>query len=129
MARSKEYVIPLPPIPWKRAGRNKKLFYDQQVHEKLAIGIYLNQQHGNEPAFTTPLHVEAIFYIPIPKSIKARLPFWCANLYDIDNLIKLLLDTCTTTNIWKDDRIISSLVSKKIYDKNPRTHLIIRELE
>lgn len=131
MARVKEYVINFAPIPWKRAGIHGKTFYDKQHHEKLATGLYLNQQHGNAPQFTKPIHVEAIFYMPIPKIIKKREPYkWFANFPDIDNLQKFIFDAITDTGvIWKDDRLIASLIAKKLYDKNPRTHIIITELE
>jgi Holliday junction resolvase RusA-like endonuclease len=126
----KEYIINLAPISWKRPGINKKTFYDQQKHEKLAFGLYLLQQHGDDPKFTKPLHVEVNFFIPIPDILKKREHSrWCAKYPDIDNLQKFIFDAINDTGvIWNDDRLISSLVCKKIYDKCPRTHITITEL-
>lgn len=131
MARIKEYIIEIPPIPWKRAGVHQKMFYDQQTHEKLAFGLYLNKQHGSDPKFDAPLSVELTFYMPIPKSVHRRSKYiWHHAAPDIDNLSKFCLDAINSSGIiWKDDRQVSSLVARKLYDQNPRTHLIIRELE
>ena len=131
MARMKEYVINLVPIPWKRAGVREKVFYDRQTHEKLAFGLYLNKEHGSEPKFVKPVHVEVVFYMPIPKSVSKRSRIlWHRSVPDIDNLQKFVFDAINhTRTIWEDDRIVSSLVAKKVYDNNPRTHIIITELE
>lgn len=69
--------------------------------------------------------------MPIPKIIKKREPYkWFAHFPDIDNLQKFIFDAITDTGvIWKDDRLIASLIAKKLYDRNPRTHIIITELE
>lgn len=130
MSVSREYVINLAPISWKRAGLSKKTFYDKQKHDKLACGLYLSQQHGNAPKFTKALHVECTFYIPLPASIPRReRSCWCSKFPDIDNLQKFLFDAITSTGvIWKDDALISSVHSKKLYDKEPRTHIRITEL-
>jgi Holliday junction resolvase RusA-like endonuclease len=129
MARIKEYVINFAPIPWKRI--DGRTFYDKQHHEKISTGFYLNQQHGNDPQFTKPIQVETTFYMPIPKIIKDRKSSkWDATFPKIDYLQQFIFDAITDTGvIWKDDRIIASLIAKKLYDKNPRTHIIITELE
>ncbi len=131
MAMTKEYVINLTPIPWQRAGVKGKIFYDRQMHEKLAFGLYLNKEHGSAPKFVKPVHVEVTFYMPIPKTVKKRsLMIWHRSAPDIDNLQKFVLDAINgTQSIWEDDRIVSSLVAKKVYDRHPRTHIIITELE
>jgi Holliday junction resolvase RusA-like endonuclease len=122
---SKEYVININPISWKRPGINKKRFYDQQAHEKLATGIYLLQQHGKSPTFTKPLHVEANFYMPIPAHTgKREKTNWCSKFPDLDNLSAFIFDCINDTGvIWKDDKLVVSLISKKVYDKNsPHTY-------
>jgi crossover junction endodeoxyribonuclease RusA len=131
MLRSKEYVINISPVRWKRPGLCRKRFYDQQKHEKLATGLFLVQQHAGEPRFDSPVHVEITFHMPIPARIKERKnKFWCLNTPDIDNLSAFVFDAITQTEvIWKDDCIVCSMTCKKVYDRNPRTHIIIKELE
>ena len=68
--KSKTYIIPINPIPWKRAGINTSTFYDRQKKEKLACGLYLINAHGDAPRFEGPLKVTAQFYLQQPKSIK-----------------------------------------------------------
>lgn len=127
---TKEYVIPVNPISWKRPGLRDKKFYDGQCHNKLSCGLHLRHQHGDAPQFVKPIHLEVVFYLPQPKLIKNRNKVWSSSYPDIDNLQKFLFDAINDTGvIWIDDRIVSSLTAKKIYDKNPRTCVIIRELE
>lgn len=129
--RVKEYVIPGNPIAWKRTGLNDKRFYDRQMHEKLAIGIYFQQQHGNEKLFSDALELEMVFYMPILAAYKGKTSYyWHMTLPDLDNLQKFMLDTITQTGVvWKDDRQVSSIIAKKVHDCNPRTHIIVRELD
>lgn len=130
MARSKEYIINIAPIPWKRPRLKHKTFFDSQTQDKLFFGLHLNKQHGDDPKFDNPVHVDATFYMPIPKTLhKRKRTQWVSTFPDIDNLQKFIFDTLTQTGIWKDDCIVSSLVARKIYDKEPRTHIIITELE
>ncbi len=127
----KEYVLNVHPIGWMRAGLKHKRFYDRQTHDKLATGIYLQQQHAGEPKFTKPVHVDCVFYMQSPRVIKAgKSTIWCAQVPDLDNLVKFSLDAINDTGvIWSDDRIVTSLTAKKIWDNNPRTHIVIKELE
>lgn len=121
----KTYVINIPPIAWKRAGKNGKKFYDQQSHEKIAFGLYLAQQHGDLPLFSVPLMVEMTFYIAPPKTVKKRTPY-VASYPDIDNLMKFVLDAAKDVMI--DDRLVCILQGTKLYDMNPRTEITITEL-
>lgn len=131
MLRIMEYTVNLTPIRWKRPGLRGKRFYDEQVHDKLATGLFLAQQHGSQPKFESPVHVDITFHMPIPKKVcERRKGTWCPSTPDIDNLSAFLFDAITQTEvIWKDDCIVCSLVCKKIYDSNPRTHIVIKELE
>jgi Holliday junction resolvase RusA-like endonuclease len=126
----KTYVIPLNPIPWKRAGLAGHTFFDKQTKEKLAMGLYLIQQHGNDPKFKGPLKLDMHFRMPIPKSISKRKHSEYQSTYpDIDNLIKMVLDTINNTEtIWEDDKQVAEISSTKIYDTKPRTIIIISEI-
>ena len=72
MLRRVEYIIEIPPIPWKRAGVHEKHFFDRQTQEKLFYGLSLQKQHGTQPMFDKPVKVELFFFMPIPKSMKRR---------------------------------------------------------
>lgn len=132
--REREYILNVAPISWERPGLNKaRRFFDKQAQDKLHIGCGLRNQHGDDtPKFMGPLHVDITFYLPEPikgPRYTKKLP-WSAARPDIDNLQKFIFDTITDTKmIWGDDSHVASLVAKKFYDKNPRTHIIIRELE
>ena len=126
--REKHYTIPLKPIPWKRCGLSGTKFFDTQVSDKIAFGLYLNQQHGSEPMFSGPVALDVTFFMSSQNKIKRTGPHYSTP--DLDNLLKLLLDAIVNTKtIMTDDRLISFITAKKIYDKNPRTEFTIRELE
>lgn len=128
--RTKTYIIPIQPIAWKRAGLNGSLFFDRQKAEKLATGLYLSQAHNNEEPFSGPLSMDVTFYLPAPRDKKSRTPgIYCYKTPDLDNLIKFLCDSCNDANIWEDDKLVCKITTQKIYDKNPRTVLILTELE
>lgn len=128
------YTIPLDPMAWKRAGVNfdKRLFFDQQKNEKIALGLYLLREHGNAPKWSGPIAVDVICYIKIPKSIKDRnlngSP-WCDVKPDDDNYAKLIRDAINDTQtIWGDDCQVADGRTRKVYDKNPRTVITIYSL-
>jgi len=97
----------------------------------ISFGLYLNKIHNDEPFFSNPIHIEATFYMPIPvKLVKDRdrhIALYHANVPHLENLYKFLLDAMKDVLI-ADDRVICSLSLKKVYDKEPRTELIITEV-
>jgi Holliday junction resolvase RusA-like endonuclease len=130
MSQFKEYVINFNPISWKRAGLNKKTFYDTQKHEKLATGLHLKQQHGDLPQFKGPLRVEITFRLPFPKALRdRRKDLWCDTRPDMDNLTAFLFDTINDVGtIWSDDCQVASQSVDKVYGRTPSTCIIIKEL-
>lgn len=127
--RSKSYVINVPPISWARAGRNAGRYFDTQALEKLSFGLHLANQHNEEPLFGCAIHIDITFFMPMHKSLKKReKTLYHSAAPDIDNLCKFLLDSLKGVVI-VDDRKISSLSAKKVYDKVPRTELVITEVE
>jgi Holliday junction resolvase RusA-like endonuclease len=131
--RSIIYTIPRKPIAWQRPVtiRYTGAVYDPQVTEKNTIGLYILRDHKNQPMFQGPLHLEATFYLPIPKLNRNReTSIYHSKRPDCDNFLKLVMDSITKTNIvWKDDNQVAKITAQKLYDKNPRTVLIITELE
>lgn len=126
--RSKSYCINLPPIPWQRPRLNGKRFFDGQQQDKVSFGLYLAQQHGNDPLFDCPLHLDVTFFMPYPSKGIRKYGLYHVNRSDLDNLIKFLLDLSHDI-LFKDDKIICSMIAKKIYDRKPRTEFTLTELE
>jgi len=130
-----KYTIPIVPVAWKRAGHSGRHFYDQQQHEKLAFGLYMAQQHDNEPPFTTAFELRIVFFMPQPY---ARLQRWKSlgkeefhhsTIPDLDNLEKHILDTAQQANIITNDKLCCSCCKRKIYDKNPRVEFYFIEID
>ena len=127
--RSKSYRINISPIAWQTVVRNSSRSYDNNAKDRISFGLYLNQQHNEEPFFANPVHVEATFFMPIAKTLKGREDsFYHSKTPYMDNLYQFLLDAMKGVVI-ADERVISSLSLKKVYDKEPRTELIITEVE
>lgn len=126
----KTYCINLPPQAWKRAGISGQRFYDQQIHEKLAFGLFMTQQHGKDKPFEGILHLDVTFFMAIPKGRKNKDIGSPHSKYpDLDNLLKLLCDTMVKSGILVDDRFISSITASKVYDINPRTIFTLKQIE
>ena len=123
--RSKAYCINIAPITWQRATRRD---YALKTKDAISFGLYLNQQHNDEPFFSNPIHIEATFYMPVTQRVtKDKQIFYHANVPHLENLYKFLLEAMKDVLI-ADDRVICSLSLKKVYDKEPRTELIITEV-
>ncbi len=128
--RTKEYIIYLKPRPWQRARLNGKHFFDGQAKDKLAFGLYLSKLHGTEPMFEGPISVTMLFYMALPKSMAQAINQGKYHIKrpDHDNLVAYVNDAAQGI-LWADDCIIAEAKQVKIYDKIPRTHLIVTELK
>jgi Holliday junction resolvase RusA-like endonuclease len=126
--RSKTYCINVSPISWQRAGMNKARFFDKQVQDKIAVGLLLRKQHGNDPLFDGPLGIDIIFYIKHSKVKPKPLVKWHFTTPDVDNFLKFIFDAMRSV-VMVDDRLFSQVNMTKVYDMNPRTEFTIRELE
>lgn len=125
------YVIAGRPTPLSRprfSSFNSRV-YDPQKAAKVVPIISLASQHNDEPLLDGPLHLDIIFYMPIPlkgnRSNKYKIngtPH-CIKP-DLDNLIKWIGDISCGV-IYRDDALIASITSKKVYDLNPRTEFVI----
>ena len=130
--RSLKYKIDLAPLAWKRCmidsrGGNPK-FFDGQAKDKVIFGLTIVKQHGNANRFSVPIHMDIVFYMPLPKTnkkYKADEPF--VGKSDLDNLVKFLLDTLVDADILSDDNIVWSITCKKVYSKLPRSEFTITE--
>jgi Holliday junction resolvase RusA-like endonuclease len=102
--------------------------YDAHTRDKVCFGLYLSQQHGEEPFFDKPIHIDVTFYLPIPKPVKDKPTSLSRTASpSLDCLYKFFIDAIKDILI-ADNRVICSLSMKKVYDKEPRTELLITEV-
>ncbi len=123
------YVIHGEPVPLARARFGDGRVYDSQKNLKLITTITLQSQHDDAPFFEGPISLNLSFYLPIISAKKIKLnckPHTQAP--DLDNLIKYIADVASGI-LYKDDRTICSIVARKYYSTNPRTEIILREIE
>lgn len=127
-----KFTIPGDPIAWCRAGMGKGRFYDKQKHEKLVCGITVSQQFGLSELLVKPLHLDATFYFRIPKNhFKKKdemrgtpMPY----TPDLDNLLKFICDSCMGV-LYKDDSLVTSVSSRKIWGEESKTEFSFTEIE
>ncbi len=132
--RSMHFIINDTPVALARCRMtgNGKVF-DSQKQQKMIIGLSLAAQLGSKPLFTGPLEVDLKFFFPISKSKspKHRLEQrGKPHIFkpDIDNCIKMYLDCASGGVLFKDDAIIATIHSQKIYDDIARVEILITEL-
>lgn len=127
------FTIPGNPIPLARARINPKAFFGSAKHKmwdpqkelKLVTAITLQNQFDKAGFFTGPIHLDVIFYMPIPKCIsKKKKESICGTHHiakpDLDNLVKFICDSAHGI-LYHDDSLIASITTKKLYDLDPRT--------
>lgn len=127
--RSKTYRINVTPIAWTRVARSSiNRLYDAQARDKVSFGLYLAQQHNDEPFFTNPIHLDVVFYMPYPKPTKEQpTSIYHATTPYMENLLRFFIDALKDIVI-TDDRVICSFSVKKVYDREPRTEIVITEV-
>lgn len=94
-----------------------------------------NACKGAQMPENAPLRLNAIFYMPIPKSVSKRLRERMANetvfhtkKYDLDNLMKSLADGCCGI-AYRDDNQIAEIRARKVYSEHPRVECVIKTID
>jgi Holliday junction resolvase RusA-like endonuclease len=110
--------------------------YDPSSEQKDTFALILQQQAPEVP-ISTPISLEAIFFMSRPKGhygtgaksefLKDSAPEWHTSKPDCDNLIKFCTDALIGI-YYKDDSLICELVARKVYSERPRTELTITTL-
>jgi Holliday junction resolvase RusA-like endonuclease len=90
--------------------------YDPSKSDKDIFVMHCNHHRPKEP-FDFPLHVYLQFHFLNRKS-----------LGDVDNLIKFVFDALNGI-FWKDDRYIDRVTAVRVFKGNPRTEVIIMEVD
>lgn len=139
-----KFVIEGDPISWKRpAGKFHR--YDEQKVQKQKVRASLLQQWNNAyESENKKIQMEAS-NLSMAQSFEVSYTFLFstkqfesiaqknAKLWDftphntkpdVDNLVKFYSD-CANGILWKDDAQVSVCNSKKLFDENPRTEMVI----
>ncbi len=123
-------TIPGIPIAMQRprvfilAGRSK--VYNPQLAKKKKVMATITQTGVRKLIGRQAIHVQLVFYMPIPKSYARHIkPGRMHNKKpDIDNMIKFILD-CMNGIAYEDDAQICKISALKIYSHQPRTEITI----
>jgi len=126
---SKEFmfVIPIDPIPWKRPGQSRYGRFDLQKAVKDQLrAIFIRGMDKHQPLLGK-VHLSLIFHMPIPKSLpKKERDGWHSKKPDLDNLIKLVLDSMNGI-CFRDDSQVCFIIAMKGYSDDPRTEILMVE--
>lgn len=106
-------------MAWARPAPSGGRMWDTQKQIKFQYGMYLRQQHADEPFLVGPLHLDIKFYFHIPRTTKKQAGDLHMYKPDLSNLIKLIEDVGSGI-LYQDDALIASIVASKHYDLNPR---------
>lgn len=107
-------------------GSNFPHAYDSQKKFKESLKWQIRSQYREAP-LKVPVKLDLLFFMPIPKSTPKFKQRQMVNGLlahtkkpDLDNLIKLILDTCNGL-LFDDDSCICEMRAKKIYSDKPGT--------
>lgn len=81
--------------------------------------------HGEWYKTAAPVRVEAVFFLPRPKTVKREYPTVAP---DGDKLSRGLLDALTTAGVYEDDAQVVDLIALKRYSDKPGVSVIVTEL-
>lgn len=126
-------TIPGDPIPQKRARVSRNRFYDPLSIIKKQLQPIVESQVDIKAILTVPIEADITFYMPFTKATSKSQR--CSNAYvphskrpDLDNLLKFYLDLLNGI-VYFDDSLIAKLTAKKLYSVEPKTVIIIKQLE
>lgn len=78
--------------------------------------------------FDGPVHVDVAFVMPRPKSAPKKREPAADKKPDIDKLLRAVLDSVSSSGVWRDDSQVVSVISEKRIAKlgeTPGCHLLI----
>ena len=98
------------------------------------FGLFANR-YGPAIPEEGAIALRAVFYMYIPKSwsktkqdLARQQKIFHTSTPDLDNLIKLVKDSCNKI-IWKDDSQVVLEMGTKFFSDNPRTEISVEVLE
>lgn len=106
-----KFSIPGNPLPKQRPRSSKGRFYSPSSKEEKRVADHIRAQMDRKKPCGSEVAVTVRFY----RGDKRRV--------DLDNMLKLVLDSANGI-IWEDDYLIVQIQARKSYDKeHPRTEL------
>ena len=135
------FTITGQPIALKRhrVAKNGRM-YDPSYKDKKQIWLQIAKYKPKQP-FAGDIYLKVIFYFKRPKKHfrSGKYSHLLKDAYkdmvyhsfkpDLDNLLKLLLDTIGGADrMIVDDAQICMLQAEKMYSTNPRTEVVIQEI-
>ena len=124
---SNEITIHGKPIALKRTRISGNHVYDSQKSEKLLMYLEVKKQWQalKLPMYMEPVHLDVIFIFPLPESYSTARKQMLKNsptgiTSDIDNLLKLLLDSIQGL-CFSNDNLVASINAKKCYGNETKT--------
>ena len=101
------------------------------IYERKIAWACRSACRGAQMPENAPLSLDAVFYMPIPKSANKGLRERMASERmmhtkkpDTDNMLKSVLDGCNGI-AYKDDNQIAQIRATKVYSENPRVEVTI----
>jgi len=125
-------ILPGKPIPKHRPRFTKRGFtYDDQSKIMKKLSILAKSQYPSQEPINSPISINVIFYMPIPKSLSNKKRQMLNGAYhhsrpDLDNLVKTL--DILNKIIFSDDALVSEIYACKKYSLEPRTEIKIELL-
>lgn len=106
--------------------------YNDQKSTMLIDYLSIKAQHGKQSMFFDPIHMDITFIFEPPKSYSPKKREAMFNKpyvgkKDVDNCIKMLMDTCTGA-LYTNDNIVTSISAEKIYGQHAKTIFSVTRL-
>ena len=139
MSQSITFTIPGVPVPWARARRNGKRYFNagNMTTYKKAVAWAAKEEMGRTAYWTEPcdgpVAVQMSFAFPVPNSWPAvkQQAAWAGDIRptncDIDNLQKAVSDALNKI-VYQDDRLIAEIYATKRYSTRPGATVTVRAL-
>ena len=110
-----KFTVPGKPCTLRRHRTGRGKVYDPSAKDKQIFLIGCIMHKPREP-FDFPLHVYLQFHFEDHRHEP-----------DVDNCIKFVFDTLNLV-FWKDDKCIHRVTAVKCFNGNPRTEVVIRDI-
>jgi len=74
-----------------------------------------------------PVGLEAIFFMPRPKSRKDE--YWHVTTPDLDKLLRAICDALTYAGVVVDDKVIADISTRKVYGERTGVQITVSTLD
>ncbi len=138
-------IITIPGVPISKArprfyrrGKFVGTYNSQETEEGRMLWEVNRQLPIGWTPFKNPIKITTLFYMKRPKNhyrtgknsaqLKENAPIVHLSKPDLDNLQKMVYD-CFNQIVWVDDSLVCETNARKEYSENPRTEIIVTEVE